>query len=566
MTIESLPRRKDQSQFFSTSARDERVRPGAVEENDPLSPNTAGAGHRAKPSPALAWLRSVKTKMALFYALGVGFIVGHFFFFRELDGQAVSLSRVNQSWQTTIANLFALMAELCLLSGMGLAYDQFIWRLLHKKHPSAVTTDKLVTLMASPWNILRPSVLRRAPFAALVAFLCFGTQIAATFPPGALDVEYKDAVVPVSVKNVPTMNISDYGDGTHRQFVDRCFYDMNGDLSFMNQFNPDLTSLANAVLSLGQPLQIPSPCSGPCSYNMSMDGPRFHCKELGAGSSLLRGTGSIFDPVYEAKDQARDVNSVAYFKEKNSFKMSWNPSQLPRIRNYNATKTLDCSITLARYILSIENSRNQSQTIRAFIESDNPIWTDDDWVQTQFHAYFISSQTGKAFSRPKNIEDLRTNFTRAQAYSISRAAGNAVAGNVDYLTDGSEEAGILTPWFDGNATGIIGSPYFGMTDRYNGSFNISAESIERYLQDVVISTISLRSSPHPMWTHRGEIQALEGANIYMFKKKEHFYGPYGACLATALFMYALGLWSLHVNGGPAGNNFLQSVETTSSRK
>jgi hypothetical protein len=119
----------------------------------------------------------------------------------------------------------------------------------------------------------------------------------------------------------------------------------------------------------------------------------------------------------------------------------------------------------------------------------------------------------------------------------------------------------VTVSFEGNASKVLGSPYIGFKDRYDAQFNISAQNIERYLEDVVISTLSLDWS-----TNDGDIEALTGAETFVFNKKVYFYVPYGACLLATTGIYALGIWSLFRNGSSAGNSFFQLVTTTSVSK
>jgi hypothetical protein len=93
-------------------------------------------------------------------------------------------------------------------------------------------------------------------------------------------------------------------------------------------------------------------------------------------------------------------------------------------------------------------------------------------------------------------------------------------------------------FFQGNASQVLGSPYIGLVDRYNARFNISAASIEKYLQDVVISTISLKMS-----THDGDVSAFIGAEVYQFSEKIQFIAGYGACLLVAVGIFVFSYLS-----------------------
>jgi hypothetical protein len=155
-------------------------------------------------------------------------MAGHLGFFLWLDRKPVSLSGVSQSWQSAVANFFAIAVEVVLLGGIGVAYNQFLWRLLRRRSLKTETIDTLVTLVMSPWDLWRPDLYKDAILAVLIGILCALVPIAAVFPPGSLSVEYQDAVLPFTLRNVPTMNISDFGKGDMKDVTERSFLQLKG--------------------------------------------------------------------------------------------------------------------------------------------------------------------------------------------------------------------------------------------------------------------------------------------------------------------------------------------------
>lgn len=155
----------------------------------------------------------------------------HLFFFIYLNEKPVNAS-INQELQAAIANILAIFVETFLLGGVGIAYDQIIWRVFRKKTLKADLIDRLVTFAASPWDLIRPTVLVRVPGIWFIGLLCALVPIAAVFPPGALTVEFDD-VVARTLDKVPTMNVSDYGDGSIQSFIQHSLYEMNADLDSM---------------------------------------------------------------------------------------------------------------------------------------------------------------------------------------------------------------------------------------------------------------------------------------------------------------------------------------------
>ncbi|SPO06444.1 uncharacterized protein DNG_09134 [Cephalotrichum gorgonifer] len=190
-------------------------------------------------------------------------------------------------------------------------------------------------------------------------------------------------------------------------------------------------------------------------------------------------------------------------------------------------------------------------------ENERPFWDDDSWIQTQFYYYFFdpNSRAGNGLlDKPAHLDDLRTNFTHAQAYAISRAAVQSLEGDLGRYGDG------VAVFYMGNASQVMGSPYIGLDDRYNPRFTISAKGIQKYLDDVVISTIYLKTS-----THKGEIQALKGGQVYLWSGKMPFFFGYGSCLVATIGVYVMAWLDLKANGRLVASG-LDLMKDTSPRK
>lgn len=157
-------------------------------------------------------------------------MAGHLVLFIKLDGQPVDDSGLDQNIQGFIANILALVAELMLLAGIGIAYTQVLWRSFRQRPLRASTIDSLMSLPGTPWDLFRPEVMRHARGIWLIGFACLLMPIAAMFPPGALTVEFQNSVSPRMLRNVPTMNISELGDGSVKAFSDYRLWTGTSDL------------------------------------------------------------------------------------------------------------------------------------------------------------------------------------------------------------------------------------------------------------------------------------------------------------------------------------------------
>ncbi|KAM0266864.1 hypothetical protein ACHAPA_006433 [Fusarium lateritium] len=196
---------------------------------------------------------------------------------------------------------------------------------------------------------------------------------------------------------------------------------------------------------------------------MSIEGPLFHCQELGQRNALM----AECDTIYRAEDNTGSSPGHPYSRAKNSFKMSWYTT--PRSANCSSEnlKTLDCSTTLATYNILVNNSLDSSQYINVHIENEREIWSEKAWIQTQFFYYFFY---GDGINPRHANSSLEANFTNAQTYAISRAAVHALQGEVKMHRDGP---GVI--FFLGNASQVLGSPYIGLVNRCGGFDNFTQD-------------------------------------------------------------------------------------------
>lgn len=357
-------------------------------------------------------------------------MAGHLVFFIRLDGQPVETSGVRHSISSALANFLALLAEMFLSAGIAVAYGNLAKRSLDRKNLPAHTADRLLGLPDSPWNLVRPSMLRHAgPIKWLIGLMCFLIPIAAMFPPGALTVEFRNSVRPTVLRDVPTMNISDIGDLSHRSFMDHRLYTSGADLEVGSTL-PRLSAIASVVLATGAPMEWPIPCSGPCSYSMVLQGPRFHCRNQSHEESLIQrcNTGLVF----VAREWAKAINKD--WMGNNSFQLSWLADPMStnnRTCENDGLRSIDCSTSLATYKFDITSEEDGARTVKTeILEDDEDMWTEESPIQTYYYYYWFDSD-GDVLDKPVNETDLRKNFTNSQAYVIRRAAIEALEGDIN---------------------------------------------------------------------------------------------------------------------------------------
>lgn len=156
----------------------------------------------------------------------------HLAFFKLLDRKPVDQTHISQALSTALANILAIVVEIALIGGISVSSDQSLWRLFRRKSLKAGIIDKLATLATSPWNLVRWNLIAAAPLQWLLGLCCILVPIAVVFPPGALTVEFRNNVLHKEMK-VPTIDLSNFGNGSLVDFSNHAVFTLNGDLTYM---------------------------------------------------------------------------------------------------------------------------------------------------------------------------------------------------------------------------------------------------------------------------------------------------------------------------------------------
>ena len=161
---------------------------------------------------------------------------------------------------------------------------------------------------------------------------------------------------------------------------------------------------------------------------MSLGGPRFHCEELGPDDGLINATeckGDIgrWPVIYRAPNVALQESERSLIAN-NGFKISFYPDYVNDKCKPDRLKTLNCSVSVAEYVLHID-LRSESRSINVTVENDKDLWPDEAFAANVYDEAF----GGENALSP---EDLPWKFTLLQAWSISRAATLALAGDIRY--------------------------------------------------------------------------------------------------------------------------------------
>lgn len=188
--------------------------------------------------------------------------------------------------------------------------------------------------------------------------------------------------------------------------------------------------LASTVLALGRPIAPPTPCEGPCSYALDIQGPRFHCEEaVGQNASLFAPCqGDQLDLVFAA--EMWEVGGRRQ-PSNNSFSFSAYHGRDYSGDCVNSTlKTFVCHTTLAEYHVEIANAENGTATYTTEIRNDTEFWTTPESIRFSYFPYYLFSDKTGIREKPINQTQLTTEFAHTQAYTMAYTVVKAIVGDV----------------------------------------------------------------------------------------------------------------------------------------
>ncbi|KAF2423374.1 hypothetical protein EJ08DRAFT_737476 [Tothia fuscella] len=337
---------------------------------------------------------------------------------------------------------------------------------------------------------------------------------------------------------VPIVDLSNIGNGTIVDFSEHAIFSLDGDLGYL-ETNPALRAFAGVALSTGEPQRIPGPCSDSCSYSISIDGLLFTCQDVPTSENNILSDHGL---IYKAEDRTGKTRREGNWNWQNmTFVINWVLTPSIQFNKAAEIRGLACSTLLATYTLDI-SYRGGLQSVNTTVKEQSSPWTNAQPIVQQYYDYFTFirdlSYDGPVVVNDTMRQQLTMEFTRTQAFAIRDAAIGPLLGWVYNFAD-CEVQSTRT-----NLTLIMGSDFVTRNTVTAPRFNISAEGLQNYLQNVVISTIALNPANKPIWRSR-PIKVSSGAIVYTFSEPWQFYAPYGASLLVTFLIYGVGIWSLY---------------------
>jgi hypothetical protein len=136
-------------------------------------------GKPSKPIPI--FLLGAPLKMAVSVLLGVGFMLGHYFFYHSLNGQPTpdagyniwggSFSVSGQQVNIGIGSLFALLVKTTLGFAIVTALDQVTWRQIRAEPTKVATVDDVLSIPSALFTLANLKLWRRYTLAMLAGVI-----------------------------------------------------------------------------------------------------------------------------------------------------------------------------------------------------------------------------------------------------------------------------------------------------------------------------------------------------------------------------------------------------------
>lgn len=127
----------------------------------------------------------VPSMTALCLALGVGFALGHHFFYSHLDQRVVG-NAAHQQWVTRAGNAAAFIVKLSLTTITSAAYTQWLWLHIRNNPSKMQRLDTMFDVLGNAWQFLDLRFWIYHPMLALPAVITWLLPLSAIFTPGTI--------------------------------------------------------------------------------------------------------------------------------------------------------------------------------------------------------------------------------------------------------------------------------------------------------------------------------------------------------------------------------------------
>ncbi|PCH05811.1 Hypothetical protein PENO1_017430 [Penicillium occitanis (nom. inval.)] len=422
------------------------------------------------------------------FSMAVTLATAHLGFFRWLDEQQVDEYGFSQPFVTGVSYFLVNGFRLFLAAALGISFVQIVWKLLRVQPIQLGDLDNLLSVLSNPLQLGRVNLFWRAPVPFLCAIVFWCLPIAMVFPPGALTVETW-TVLSESGNTVSTLDLAFAGYGeTYEDMLEAALWQTD---------------------NLG-----------------AYGAPAFQCSEGSVSPDLFSWINTTypqsgaFEYIYVAH-----ANSAARVQPPYNlnFQLAWS--------NGGATgesfQNLSCTAYEAVYTFHIDY-QNGLETVTTRNVQMGPMLNSSN-IYTDFGM--------RPANEGSNVTDPVVNAT-----SVGSGGGN--------VTDANRRANMVAiqdtvvDAFSGYIDALLlhaqqsSNTLIALTELYSGTttsptFNITEESMQNILQNVVISMLTLNQMRTDI-----NVTFSDDVNVFCFSNPARLIVPYflSACISLAFII------------------------------
>ncbi|CZS95332.1 uncharacterized protein RCO7_05773 [Rhynchosporium graminicola] len=539
------------------------------------------------------------------FALVVAII--HLLLFQYLDGREANgpNSVAPQAYIATASNVLANAFGFSLRASLAVAFCQYLWLLFRAQTMKVSTIELLYSIRTNPFHLFRMAVLRATPTLCVMASIIWLSQIASSFPPGAITITTARRVGFQTV-SVPSFNASYMGNGSGAEAEANSLIKLSisetgagfvpgeGDVRKSSGL---LIRLARQVLLTGEAFPIKSPCGANCSYSIRFEAPYFECNQSTKSSThkaeaLLRiYSGKWFAPLTSASKYGPRYNGTYTLANFNSTTLtptfiSNNTGEFGAAEvTVNEDNTI-CAPGRAKYTVynKYENNIHTRNFTREPIDRllNLALTTHDGAVSVPG---FSLNGTLVYGTTPANWNTAALNYYRDNnMMAITSAMMSWIQGEFRAsLAEIEQNETIPTiykaAWHEPvilDSTGSVAKPvgvqnntmidttrFNAVFDKFQDSdapeFNITTDMLNEYLLNTTISIMSAFGR----WPTTANATTIHTLTVYSFSEPLNLIIPYFLTLLVSVPFIVMGFLALLKNGVTATDGgFMQLITTT----
>ncbi|APA06040.1 hypothetical protein sscle_01g008100 [Sclerotinia sclerotiorum 1980 UF-70] len=521
--------------------------------------------------------------------IGILACVSHHVFNTCMVGKQVG-DELSQQWTLRYGTSSAFISQVCLISSVGFAYTQWLWKSLYHKDTkvSIKCLDAAFVADTSLISFFNKEMLWKLKLTSLLATVIKTLPMASILTPGTLFVMPSTKIVRTNA-NVSSLDM--YSSGQTSKFAYSVPVNFTEDVQNEMFLGPRtiITRLSTATATQGQILPINAPLFN-ASYEVQFYGPIVQCKEADAATArIIQNLRNQFTAGFTAP--ITEVSNYYY-------------AFVPNLSNYRNSSLPNNGVTVIPQ-MRLEQPQNASNQLwmgyTRYVES-NSFQTEDHYtVCSLYNASYnlnITLQEGTQTITNKSLHVLNSvpypdikspvsnNLMVQHAYSAYMwSLTDLIVGSMGIFKAAPSYPGLPSTYFSEITTQIAHTSLLGSSDldafferKSNDPMGSNDTTVgEQRTQDINLAgnatletlveglswnvTCSFMNSNLLSPYRNTSILSTTSINIYAYHSSTLLLS-YGLAILAALIANALGAYAYHINGRSHNKSFSAILAAT----